>query len=621
MFRRYHALISLFFFGLLFPTDLRAASTTADSLIADWSFNSPWGKVAFDESGNDHHGTLNDGAEFDTTAGRNDGAVQFDGQTGRVTVPAFDVVGDQISITASVFIESAGTTNNNDEGRIISKASSTAESGHVWMLGIADGSRLRFRLETDGRTRSYETPAGILATGRWTDVAAVYDGTEVRLYVDSTLIQSWAASGTIGTDPDLDVAIGNQPVGAGVRPLAGRIDRLRVYDRAVPFDEGGGAGGLVSHWRLDETSGNTAFDSAGNNDGTRQSGATFVPAGGYENGAAQFDGNAGRIDLPAIEINGSALSITAFIQIDDLSSKNRRDEGRIISKASGTAQSQHYWMLSLNETGRLRFRLKTTAMQVEVETGDNSLFTDQWTQVGAVYNGTTVRLYIDGMEVASAPANGRVAAGVGVGAAIGNQPAGAGDRPFAGRIDEVRLYDRAIEADELFGPGQAAALPVTWLDFGAEPVARGVTLAWAVADQRYNAGFHVERAAADAGVFTAIEFVPATEASGYTFTDRGAGSGSWLYRLRQEDYDGSSDYSKTILVRVQAEEALSVYPNPARGIVHSNRSGPYRLFAADGRELARGDYREGEPLRVDQLPAGVTYFLSIGGETTRFQRW
>jgi hypothetical protein len=73
----------------------------------------------------------------------------------------------------------------------------------------------------------------------------------------------------------------------------------------------------------------------------------------------------------------------------------------------------------------------------------------EWVHVAAVYDGNGMRLYHDGIEVGSVAVRGELVVNWSVSAAIGNQPAGAGDAPFHGSIDDVRIYDRALTPLEI----------------------------------------------------------------------------------------------------------------------------------------------------------------------------
>lgn len=73
---------------------------------------------------------------------------------------------------------------------------------------------------------------------------------------------------------------------------------LTLADNPIPLPAAPNSTvGLVGHWKLDETSGTTATDSAGTNDGT----LTNFPASpwteGWYNGGLEFDGANDYIDI------------------------------------------------------------------------------------------------------------------------------------------------------------------------------------------------------------------------------------------------------------------------------------------------------------------------------------
>ncbi len=130
--------------------------------------------------------------------------------------------------------------------------------------------------------------------------------------------------------------------------------------------------------------------------------------------------------------------------------------------------------------------------------------------------------------------------------------------------------------------GNQATLPVTWLDFIAKLTENNsVKLHWQTASEINNKGFYVERSFNETD-FEQIGFVKGngntSTISNYNFTDQlqtknfehrtsNFEPNIVYYRLKQTDFDGVYDYSKTISVNTQqANDALtwlSVFPNPA----------------------------------------------------------
>lgn len=116
----------------------------------------------------------------------------------------------------------------------------TKTQGSEYGIFINNG-RPRFSIHLDGRYVTALANAPVLETGRWHHVAGVFDGSEVRLYVDGKLADAKAASGrrkvnglplVIGGDVDAD--------GSAVSLFSGDIDEVRL-SRVARY-EGSGTG-------------------------------------------------------------------------------------------------------------------------------------------------------------------------------------------------------------------------------------------------------------------------------------------------------------------------------------------------------------------------------------------
>ncbi|HSR17204.1 MAG TPA: T9SS type A sorting domain-containing protein, partial [Ignavibacteriaceae bacterium] len=95
-----------------------------------------------------------------------------------------------------------------------------------------------------------------------------------------------------------------------------------------------------------------------------------------------------------------------------------------------------------------------------------------------------------------------------------------------------------------------------------------VLITWETASETNNAGFNVERSS-DNVKFESITFIKGkgttTAKSHYSYSDVSVLSAKCFYRLKQVDYDGSFNYSKSIEVNVELPEVFALeqnYPNP-----------------------------------------------------------
>ncbi len=117
-------------------------------------------------------------------------------------------------------------------------------------------------------------------------------------------------------------------------------------------------------------------------------------------------------------------------------------------------------------------------------------------------------------------------------------------------------------------PNGTQALPVELTSFSAINLTNGVRLKWNTATEINNSGFDIERSSNNRS-FHKIAFIhghgTSSEASNYSYVDNSA-SGKMYYRLKQIDYDGSYNYSKTIEVNsTNAPINFNLsqnYPNP-----------------------------------------------------------
>lgn len=120
---------------------------------------------------------------------------------------------------------------------------------------------------------------------------------------------------------------------------------------------------------------------------------------------------------------------------------------------------------------------------------------------------------------------------------------------------------------------KAAPLPVELLDFDATYNGKSVDLTWLTMSEINNDFFLVEKAE-DAMNFTPIGKVLSLAPNGnsnypidYYYNDLDVSGGTYYYRLKQYDFDGSYDYSNIATVIISENGVFTINPNPARDIV------------------------------------------------------
>jgi hypothetical protein len=117
-----------------------------------------------------------------------------------------------------------------------------------------------------------------------------------------------------------------------------------------------------------------------------------------------------------------------------------------------------------------------------------------------------------------------------------------------------------------FAFSPTAILPVTLLDFKAQPAGEIVDLSWTTAAEYSLHSYGVERSSNGTG-FYSIGSVAATNATAvrtYNYTDNNPLSGISYYRLKMLDIDGHFKYSKVAIVDLSSKKNIAVYPNPVK---------------------------------------------------------
>ena len=116
-------------------------------------------------------------------------------------------------------------------------------------------------------------------------------------------------------------------------------------------------------------------------------------------------------------------------------------------------------------------------------------------------------------------------------------------------------------------PYDRSIIPVELTSFNANVNAGNVVLNWTTATETNNKGFEVQRNSGNG--FETLSFVngngTSTQPHTYTYADNNVREGQYTYRLKQVDFDGTSEYSNSVEVSVVQPKVYSLtqnYPNP-----------------------------------------------------------
>jgi hypothetical protein len=406
--------------------------------VAYWKFDEGSGNTTSDLTTNANDGTI---AGASWTTGKFGNTLDFNGSSDYVDHGNDSSMnaGSAISIAAWIKPDTAGDRNY---GRIISKYGSS--SG--WDLFLGDGGGNKLILKINGTNLWSE--AGSLV-GAWHHVVVVYEsGVGATFYVDGVS----AGTDSNYTDPvnsnSSNVQIGKWPISSS-RYFDGLIDEVIIYHRALSESEITNLYNLditlqesVAYWKFDEGSGSTTSDVTANvNDGTIN-GANWTTSGKSGN-ALSFNGNSDYVDIE----NDASLNPTVAITIEAWVNPNTAGQvnyGRIISKYGSSSG----WDLFLGDGGGNKLILKINGTNLWSEAGS---LVGAWHHVVVVYeSGVGATFYVDGVSAGTASNYTDPIDSNSSNVQIGKWPISSG-RYFDGFIDEVVIYNRALNATEVQG--------------------------------------------------------------------------------------------------------------------------------------------------------------------------
>jgi len=442
---------------------------TPDDSIAHYAFATGTGGTAFDTSGSGFDAAITGVTQWSQSgiSGDGDTALRFLGGGARALAEDTDALDLAGTFTLAAWLrpETKATQYVLKKGRFgqidgYELALSSSGVAFARLNQLSSGNEYRVN-----STTSYPTDGS-----SWMHLAVTFDGDALHLYVDGVRETTVPAAGLQVRPNTLPLSIGAQDDGR--RGLNGSIDEIRIYDRALDATEiatlagpnakgGGGIGsgnsggsagngggepaakGAALAFEFDEGSGSVVTDSSGNELNGKVSGTpnwiTGIRAGGLD-----FDGVGTHVLVPDDDLlePASAITVSAWLRPE------KRGTQYVVKK--GRYASVDGFELSLASSGVafVRFNQKSFGNRFRLD-ALSPYPTDgtTWTHVAATFDGTVLRLYIDGALEASAPAANLSIEASTLPLSIGAQDDGS--RPYEGAIDDVELWARALSAEEV----------------------------------------------------------------------------------------------------------------------------------------------------------------------------
>jgi fibronectin type 3 domain-containing protein len=199
-----------------------------------------------------------------------------------------------------------------------------------------------------------------------------------------------------------------------------------------------GPAGLVAAYNFDEGTGTTVHDLSGNNNNGTIVNATWSTSGKY-GGALSFNGTSAMVNIPdTASLNlTTSLTLEAWVNPSAVSSAWRD----VIYKGNDNYYLSATSTYSGDPVGEVD--IGTTHVKA---IGTSNLALNTWTFLTETYDGSNVRLYINGTQVASTAHTGNIVTSTNALQIGGDSIYG---QYFKGLIDNIRVFNTALTASQI----------------------------------------------------------------------------------------------------------------------------------------------------------------------------
>ena len=460
----------------------------ADAPVGYWRLGETAGTVAADSSGNAHPGTIAGGVTLNQPGapGITDPAMVFNGITGYVDIGAPSA----LKVTGAFSVECwvRYTVFGNVRG-LFTYADNALSGWGVFVHSGVGGIQFVGTTAAGGTLWNFAS-AGLFNDNQWHHVVATWDGTTAangaKIYVDTVVVtQATAAAGVLGYPAGASARIADS-LFASPNKFAGTLDEVALYGYAlspaqinahyllgVPsYAQRVLADYPTGYWRLGEPSGLSAADSSGNaHAGTISGGVTLGVAGTIAGDTgATFDGAAGTGQI-ALGTMPSPLvcSYEAWVKTTEVNNQSP------ILTNYNAGSAGFYFGKGVPVVGQGKLFVYAPIQGLTMYSVA-SIATGLWTHVVATYDGTTVRMYVNGVFDSAAVRTNHASDAFPW--MIGRAPGQPGDGSFTGSLDEVAFYGYCLTAAQVAAHYQARALPFTAGSYSYQVVQDGASNYW-----------------------------------------------------------------------------------------------------------------------------------------------
>lgn len=482
------------------PTLSAASEEVGAAAVGYWKFNEGSGQVVNDSSKTQNSGTLgaNSSVASDDPTWTSDDlcvsskCLKFDGSNDIVKIPA----NAAINPTESGAFTISGWFKTNAVGAtqaLINKQENTTNE-LVFGLTLNSSNQVTFNVIKQNVSGNSATSTQSLNTNQWYYLTGTYDGSNITLYVNGVLAAATTRSFSSSTQNVANITVGSYYNSTSYfNGFAGEIKYYPYARTAAQIttdmvtgqsvignsaQEGAAlqqvlSNGLLDYYKMDEASWTvncstgSVLDSSGNGNNGKSCPTSTGPAGGD---LGKF-GNAGTFDGSNDYVSAAAGSFSPYVGSVSMWLTNTQDWNTLsaIQSPFSTAQDGSGDLMNIELTN-------TSEIKIQFWDGYSANFrsaspttwptANTWHHLVVTWNGSVdkpsnTQIYLDGVPLTmtsdvTIPTDA-IGATLNIG---GNNPIG--DRyPWSGKIDEVRVYSRALTPSEVtqvynFAPGPVA---------------------------------------------------------------------------------------------------------------------------------------------------------------------